>query len=166
MGGNKISIHRLPRRTNRQHDFQRAVKKGSETKQTSHGFVAPGFVLVVRVSATWFYNSYTLIHRGRVTHICVRILTIIGSDNGLSPSRCQAIIWTNVEILSIRTFRTNISEILSEIHTIWLKKMFLKMPSTASMWLVFSCLFHWQWGNRVRRNRWLNAKVVFTIPVR
>ena len=29
---------------------------------------------------------------GRVTHICVRKLTIIGSDNGLSPGRRQAII--------------------------------------------------------------------------
>ena len=30
-----------------------------------------------------------------MTHICVGNLTIIGSDNGLSPSRRQAIIWTN-----------------------------------------------------------------------
>ena len=28
-------------------------------------------------------------------HICVSKLTIIGSDNGLSPGRHQAIIWTN-----------------------------------------------------------------------
>ena len=34
-------------------------------------------------------------HRGRVTHICVSELTIIGSDNGLSPGRRQAIVnWT------------------------------------------------------------------------
>ena len=32
---------------------------------------------------------------GRVTHICVRKLTIIGSDNGLSPGRRKAIIRTN-----------------------------------------------------------------------
>ena len=32
------------------------------------------------------YNTnWILIHWGRVTHICVRNLTIIGSDNGLSP---------------------------------------------------------------------------------
>ena len=36
-----------------------------------------------------------------VTHICFGNLTIIGSDNGLSPSRCQAIIWTNPGILFI-----------------------------------------------------------------
>ena len=33
-----------------------------------------------------------LTHWGRVTHICVSKLTIIGSDNGLSPDRRQAII--------------------------------------------------------------------------
>ena len=31
-----------------------------------------------------------LTHWGRVTHICVSKLTIIGSDNGLSPGRRQA----------------------------------------------------------------------------
>ena len=40
-----------------------------------------------------------LTHWCRVTHICVSKLTIIGSDNGLSPGRHQAIIWTNTEIL-------------------------------------------------------------------
>ena len=44
-----------------------------------------------------------LTHWGRVTHICVNILTIIGSDNGLSPGRRQAIIWTNAGILLIGT---------------------------------------------------------------
>ena len=39
--------------------------------------------------------SLLLTHWGRVTHICVSKLTIIGSDNGLSPDRRQAIIWTN-----------------------------------------------------------------------
>ena len=34
------------------------------------------------------------INWSRVTHICVSKLTIIGLDNGLSPGRCQAIIWT------------------------------------------------------------------------
>ena len=32
-----------------------------------------------------------------MTHICVGNLTIIGSYNGLSPGRRQAIIWTNAE---------------------------------------------------------------------
>ena len=32
-------------------------------------------------------NTVVLTHWGRVTHICVSKLTIIGSDNGLSPGR-------------------------------------------------------------------------------
>ena len=40
-----------------------------------------------------------LTHWGRVTHICVSELSIIGSDNDLSPDRRQAIIWTNAGIL-------------------------------------------------------------------
>ena len=70
-----------------------------------------------------------LTHWGRVMHICVGKLTIIGSDNGLSPGRRQAIIWTNAGILFIRTLGTNFSEILSEIHTFSFKKMHLKMSS-------------------------------------
>ena len=57
-----------------------------------------------------------LTHWGRVTHISVSNLTIIGSDNGLSPSRRQAIIGTNVGILLMRPLGTIFSEILIEIH--------------------------------------------------
>ena len=38
---------------------------------------------------------------GRLTHICVSKLTIIDSDDGLSPGRRQAIIWTSAGILFI-----------------------------------------------------------------
>ena len=44
-----------------------------------------------------------LTHWGRVTHICVSNPTIIGSDNGLSPSWRQAIIWTNIGILTVNS---------------------------------------------------------------
>ena len=64
-----------------------------------------------------------LTHWGRVTHICVGKLTIIGSDNGLSPGWCQAIIWTNAGILLIRPLGTNFSEILIGIQTFSFKKM-------------------------------------------
>ena len=67
-----------------------------------------------------------LTHWGRVTHICVGNLSIIGSDNGLSPSRRQAIIWTNVGILLIGPIGTNFSEMLIEIHTFSFKKIHLK----------------------------------------
>ena len=58
-----------------------------------------------------------LTHGGRMTHLCVSKLTIIGSDKSLSPGRRQAIIWTNVGMLLIWTLGTNFSEILSKVHT-------------------------------------------------
>ena len=70
-----------------------------------------------------------LTHWGRVTHICVNKLTIIGSDNGLSPGRRQAIIWTNAGILLIGPLETNFSEILIRIQAFSFKKMHLKMSS-------------------------------------
>ena len=66
---------------------------------------------------------------GRMTHICVGKLTIIGSDNGLSPSRHQAIILTNAGILLIRPLGTNFSEISIGIQTFSFKKMRLKVSS-------------------------------------
>ena len=66
---------------------------------------------------------------GRVTHICVTQLTIIGSDNGLTPGRRQAIIWTNVGMLLIGPLGTNFSEILIEIIIFSFKKMRLKVSS-------------------------------------
>ena len=65
----------------------------------------------------------------RVTHICVSNLTIMGSDNGLSPVLRQAIIWINARILLIGASGTNFSEISIEIHTFPFKKMQLKMSS-------------------------------------
>ena len=71
----------------------------------------------------------TLTHWGWVAHICVSKLTIIGSDNGLSPGRRQAIIWTNAGILLIEPLGTNLSEILIGIQILSFKKMRLKMSS-------------------------------------
>ena len=51
--------------------------------------------------------NHILTRRGRVTHMCVSNLTIIGSGNGLSPGRRQAIIWTNAGILLIGPLGTN-----------------------------------------------------------
>ena len=61
--------------------------------------------------------SDTLTHWDRVTHICVSKLTIIGSDNGLSPGRRQAIIWTNAGIWLIRTLgKTSVKSKAKFIH--------------------------------------------------
>ena len=100
------------------------------------------FVAQTNMLAVWIttmrhviasYEEYTtprlMTHSGRVTHTCVSKLTIIGSDNGLSPGRRQAIIWTNAGIWLIQTSRMNFSEILSKIHTFSFKKMRLKVSS-------------------------------------
>ena len=62
-------------------------------------------------------------------YICVSKLSIIGSDNGLSPDRPQAIIWTNAGILLIGTLGTNFNEISIWIQTFSFKKMHLNMSS-------------------------------------
>ena len=73
------------------------------------------FVIVTAVDS--MVSVFILTHWGRVTHICVSKLTTIGSDNGLSPGRRQAIIWTNAGILLIGPLGTNFSENLIEIYT-------------------------------------------------
>ena len=80
------------------------------------------------ITQTWTH-MFILNHWGRVRHIYVNMLTITGSDNGLSPIRHQAIIWTTAEILLIRTLGKNFSENLSDIHTFSFKTMHLKMSS-------------------------------------
>ena len=70
-----------------------------------------------------------LTHWGRVRHICVSKLTIIGSDKGLSPGRHQAVIWTNAGILLIGPLGPNFSEILIKIYIFSFKKMHLKTLS-------------------------------------
>ena len=59
----------------------------------------------------------------------------IGSDNGLSPGRRQAIIWTNADILSIRPQGTYFNEISFEILTFSFKKMCLNR--TSAKWRPF-----------------------------
>ena len=65
----------------------------------------------------------------RIYGICVNKLTIIAWYNGLSPARYQSIIWTNGEILSIRTKVISFSEILNAICILLFEKMHFKMSS-------------------------------------
>ena len=58
------------------------------------------------------YSGPPLTHWARLMDICVSKLAIIGSDNGLSPGRWQAIIWTNTGILSTGPLGTNFNEML------------------------------------------------------
>ena len=64
-----------------------------------------------------------------MTHIYVSELTIIGSDNGLSPGRRQAIIWDNAGLLLIEPLWTNVSEISIGIQTFSFMKIYLNMSS-------------------------------------
>ena len=74
-----------------------------------------------------YFLRSRLTHWGRVKHICVGNLTIIGSDDGLSPGRHQAIIWTSAGILLIEPLGTNSSEILIRFHTFSVQKIHLKI---------------------------------------
>ena len=119
---------------------------------------APGLLGVVN------HNS-TLSHWGRVTHMCVGKLTTICSDNGLSPGRRQAIIWTNARILLIGPIGTHFSEIFTETQTFSLKKMRLEMSSAECClfhlglsvleYTVFNCLASW-FGSII----WFHAKAM------
>ena len=83
---------------------------------------------------------FALTHWGRVTHICISKQTIFGSDNGLSPCRRQAIIWTNTGILLIGTLGTKLSEILCRGLNV------LTTFSSAFPWIkitLFLFKFHW-----------------------
>ena len=103
---------------------------------------------------------FMLTHSGRVMHICVSKLTIIGSDNGLSPDRRQAIIWTNTGIFLIGPLGTNFSEILIANHTFSFKKMHLKRSSAkwrpfcvglnVSTHFSLGSLFSWQRSTEIR----------------
>ena len=59
----------------------------------------------------------------------------IGSDNGLSPIRRQAIVLSKAELLSIRHLVTNCTEILIKTQNFSLAQMHLKRPS--AIWRPF-----------------------------
>ena len=98
-----------------------------------------------------------LTHWSWVTHICVSKVTIIGSDNGLSPAWGQAIICTNAGLLLIGIWGTNFSEILSEIHTFSFKKMYLKTSSAKGrpFCLGLNVLTHRSLKKRLPFSKWL-----------
>ena len=69
----------------------------------------------------------------------------MGSDNGLSPIRRQAIISTNAGLFSIGPLGTNFSEILIKIQNFSITKIHLKI-SSAKMSAILS------------RGRWVNCQ--------
>ena len=64
---------------------------------------------------------------GRMTHICVSELTIIGSNNGLAPGRREVIFWTNAGIFLNEPLGTNFSENFIQIQIFSVKKMHSNM---------------------------------------
>ena len=80
-----------------QKSLERKIRRMSNAESNWHA--QPSVVTNQFYVRTIFRLPLTL--WGRVTHICVSELTIIGSDNGLSPGRRQAIIWTSAGILLI-----------------------------------------------------------------
>ena len=126
------------------------VQRTSITREMNNAWLLTVQAFAQR--AVWGRNQFrpsislVLTHWGRVTHICVGNLAIIGSDNGLSPGQRQVIIRTNAGILLIETLGTNFSEILGEIHTFSFKEMHLKMSS--AKWRLFPL------GLNVLNERW------------
>ena len=98
-------------------------------------------------------------HWGQVTHICVSKLTIVGSDNGLSPGGCQAIISTNAEILLFEPLGTKFSEILIKIDTFSFKKNAFKIPSVKHFphYWPFVWGIHQSPGNSLHKGQWRRA---------
>ena len=88
-----------------------------------------GIMSLFRLWPKFSIKTKLLTHWGRVTHIWVSKLIIIGLDSGLSPGGCQAIKWSNAGILLIRNLATNFSEILSEILAFSLKNAFQDVVS-------------------------------------
>ena len=89
---------------------QSAVRTGSGPNSPSR--LAPDPDLIncidpneVRIGRQKNQNKYAPIGAYlELQSICIGKLSIIGSDNGMSPGRRQAIIWTNAGILLIETF--------------------------------------------------------------
>ena len=86
-------------------------------------------------------HNIVLTHSGRVMHICISKLTIIGSDNCLLPGQHQAIIWTCVGIVLIGPLGTNFNAIWTvKIHTFSIKKKHLNVLS--GKWQPFCLSFN------------------------
>ena len=73
-------------------------------------------------------NGSWLTHLFRVCIYASVKWVSIGSGNGLSPIRCQAITWTNADLLSIGPLGTNFSDIWIKCNFSFMK-MYLKMLS-------------------------------------
>ena len=124
-----VSLNNLFRVTSKKTSKYRITGLCDGTPSVNNGFSSQRASNAERLSLSWRHHGIHLTHWCRVTHICVGKLTIIGSDNGLSPERRQAIIWTNAQIWLIGPLGTNFSDILIEIQAFSFKKTHFKMSS-------------------------------------
>ena len=90
--------------------------------QKDNSFPEARFLFNLSIFTQCMWGKGKLFHQGRKTHIYVGKLTIIGSDNGLSPGRRRAIIWTNAGTWLIWPLGTNFNEILYEILNIFIQE--------------------------------------------
>ena len=104
-----------------------------------------------RINSTVNSKHIWLTHWGRVTHICISDLTSIGSDNGLLPVRCQAIMWTSPGILLIGPLGTIFNEISN-----WIPYIFIQENAFGNVvWKMVAILSRPQCVNQVRSsNAW------------
>ena len=91
-------------------------------------------ILFIITSVSWFMHTKN-IHRSIVSK-----LTITDSDNGLSPDRRQAIIWTNAGLLVIGPLGANFSGMLIEIYRVSVKKH--AFENVVWQWPPFCLGFH------------------------
>ena len=85
-------------------------------------------------------NGFHSNHWGRVAHICViSDQAIICADNGLAPTRRQAIIWINEGFLFTRLLETYFRDMWIKIYHFWYSEMNWKRSS--AKWRPF--FFHW-----------------------
>ena len=93
--------------------------KALDPIQVHHEHMGKSCMLLLQNNHTHYpllFHTHRFTHWARVMHICISKLTVIGSDNGLAPAPCRAIIWANAGILLIWNLGTNFSEISSKIH--------------------------------------------------
>ena len=123
-----------------------AISKCTADGMESHVGTSPWIsriqnILLIRNNSKWQLRSCHIIQHSLISTFC-RIYAsgnwaIIGSCNGLSPVRCQAITWTNADLLSIGLLGTNFSESWIRILSFSFKKKHLKMLS-ATMTAILS----------------------------
>ena len=114
--------------------------------------------------------SQALTHYGWVKYICEVNLTIIGSDNGLSPVRRQAIIWTTTGIFLILPSGKNFHEILIKKSYIFIKENTFENV----VWKLhnITCMHYWfRFGAQIAKywtfwgptgNKWTILLIIFT----